>query len=113
MMYCRRCNNTHWAKTQARNALDRLALLILRRPYQCNKCERIQLGSIFIDIKARSRKRQRRILQQRTDHSKIKCPECGGTVHRCRRRTIERLLVFTRAYRCFKCEARFWRFTPV
>jgi uncharacterized protein with PIN domain len=111
MMYCRRCNNTRWAEAEFRGAADRIALLILRRPYECAKCKRVRLGSIFLGFT--SSRSQKQKLETARDATNVKCPECGGTVHRCRRRTVERLLVYTRAYRCFKCEARFWRFTAV
>src|SRR6266571_4448710 len=34
MMYCRRCNNTHWERTKPQGLLERLASLRLQRPYR-------------------------------------------------------------------------------
>ena len=108
MMHCPRCNNTHWTRTKARRAEDSLAILRLKRPYRCIKCDRIQLGSIFLDFKwpkisEKNRKRERR----KKDSPNVKCPACGGEVRRSRRRGIERLLIFWRAYRCSHCDIRF------
>ena len=114
MMYCPKCNNTHWVKIKPRRLADRLAILRLKRPYQCIKCDRIQLGSIFLDFKWSSpRKPKRKIPRDKPNASDLKCPECGGSVRRSRRRGVERLLFFLRAYRCSQCEARFRTFKLV
>lgn len=111
MMYCARCNNTHWVKMEPRRSADRLAMLRLKRPYRCIKCDRIQLGSIFLDFKwSKLAKPKRKIGRDKPNTSDLKCPECGGTVRRSRRRGIERLLFFTRAYRCSECATRFRTF---
>lgn len=91
--------------------MEQLALLLLRRPYRCIKCDRIQLGSIFLDFQWRGpRKPRRKVARDRDDITEMKCPECGGPVRRSRRRGFERLMFFSRAYRCSECEARFKTF---
>jgi hypothetical protein len=108
MMYCPRCNNTHWIRTKRKTILERISLLALKRPYRCKKCDRVQLGSIFLDFTLSGpRKPKRKIARDKKDSSDLKCPECGGNVRRSHRRGLERVLFFTRAYRCFDCEARF------
>src|SRR5438094_328516 len=108
MMYCPRCNNTHWVKIKARDYRDRLAILRLKRPYRCTKCDRTRLGSIFLDFTlSRPRKPKRKVPVDKSDTSVLRCPECGGGVRRSRRHAIERLLFFIRAYRCLQCKARF------
>jgi transcriptional regulator NrdR family protein len=114
MMYCPRCNNTHWKPTEGRKLRERLAWLLLRRPYRCIKCERIQLASIFLDFQwPGPRKPRRKIARDQGDITELKCPECGGSVRRSRRRGIERLMFFAKAYRCSECTARFKTFKLV
>jgi hypothetical protein len=112
MMYCPRCKNTHWVQTKPRHFADRMAVLRLKRPYKCIKCDRIQLGSIFLDFKwPKPSKPKRKTPRGKTSKPELKCPECGETVRRSHRRGIERLFFFTKAYRCKKCETRFHKFT--
>src|SRR5205085_8961955 len=92
MMYCRRCNNTHWARIKPRGFRDHLAILSLRCPYRCLKCERVRLGWLFSDSKKKPA---------------VTCPECGSKAQRTRRKPFERALLFIRAYRCLNCKARF------
>ena len=111
MMYCPKCNNTHWVKTKPRHFTDRLGILRLKRTYKCIKCNRIQLGSIFLDFKwstfsIAKRKKPR----NKPNKPALKCPECGGNTRRSHRKGIERLMFFTKAYRCAECKARFHRF---
>jgi hypothetical protein len=47
MMYCIDCRNTHWVPAKFKRLRDYVALLLLRRPYRCRKCDRIQSGFIF------------------------------------------------------------------
>ncbi|MBI2149534.1 MAG: hypothetical protein HYU27_02870 [Acidobacteria bacterium] len=111
MMYCPRCNNTHWVKTGKRRPEDRLAILRLKRPYKCIKCDRIQLGSIFLDYKwPKLFSRKKREKRSKADKEQVKCPHCGGAVRRSRRKGLERLLIFWRAYRCSQCDVRFLSF---
>jgi DNA-directed RNA polymerase subunit RPC12/RpoP len=105
-MYCPRCNNTHWLIARPRDWLDRLAILRLKRPYRCIKCERVRLGYIFLDFRT-SRPRKR---EKKQHESILKCPWCGGVVRRTHRKALERLLFFVRAYRCIECQARFRTF---
>src|SRR5690349_21775679 len=111
MMYCPRCNNTHWVPTEGRDVLEQLAWVILKRPYRCIKCDRVQLGSLFLDFHLTGpRKPKRKIPRDKKKIQDLKCPECGSSVRRSRRRGLERLLFFTRAYRCSDCDARFRTF---
>src|SRR5215831_1170163 len=108
MMYCPRCNNTHWVKAAARDFCDNLSWLALTRLYRCIKCDGVQRGSVFLDFHLSTpRKPRRRIAWDRQDSSELICPQCGGGVRRSRRRGLEQLLFFSRAYRCLACEARF------
>ena len=107
MMYCPRCNNTHWVKTNHRNLKDRLAILLLRRPLRCIKCDRVRLGSIFLDFKPLGARKPKRKIARDNDISELKCPQCGSSVRRSHRRSIERLIFFIRAYRCLDCRTRF------
>jgi hypothetical protein len=77
----------------------------LKRPYRCIKCDRIQLGSIFLDFSLPKPRKAKRGFKE--DEANLKCPECGGNARRSRRRGIERFLFFAKAYRCFQCQARF------
>ncbi len=106
MMYCPRCNNTHWTRTEASRAADHFAILRLKRSYRCNKCGRIQLGSVFLDFKwpKLSEKKRKKSPPKKEN---VKCPNCGGEVRRSRRRGLERFLIFWRAYRCSHCDIRF------
>jgi DNA-directed RNA polymerase subunit RPC12/RpoP len=38
------------------------------------------------------------------------CPECGHKTRRARRKGLQRIFFFARAYRCSDCEYRFLRF---
>lgn len=88
--------------------MEQMAWLILRRPYRCIKCDRVQLGSVFLDFHlGGARKPKRKVARDHKDISKLKCPECGSAVRRSRRKGIEKLIFFARAYRCHECEARF------
>jgi len=40
-----------------------------------------------------------------------KCPKCGRSIHRARRRWFEKLLMVKEAYRCARCKHR--RYRPV
>src|SRR5437867_4496560 len=110
MMYCRRCNNTHWEKMKPRGVIERLALLRLKRPYRCTKCSRIKLGSIFLNFRPRKPSVRSRKERHHKKISDMKCPRCGAPVRRSHRRGLERLLFFTKAYRCGECETRFRSF---
>jgi hypothetical protein len=110
MIYCPRCNNTHWVTTRHRDWLDRLAILRLKRPYRCIKCDRVRLGTIFLDFGISRPRQTRRKLVENEDAPLLKCPTCGGVVRRAHRRMIERLLFFVRAYRCLECQSRFRTF---
>ena len=92
-MHCSRCNNTHWQATALRTFNDYLALGLLRRPFSCLKCERIQNGTLWLKSVRPPRER--------------KCPKCGGEARRSRRHGLEKTFPFWRAYRCKKCESRF------
>jgi DNA-directed RNA polymerase subunit RPC12/RpoP len=92
--------------------MEQLAWLVLKRPYRCIKCDRIQLGFIFLDFHSPGRQKPRH-KSRKKQAEEIKCPECGGTVRRSRRRGIERLLFFSKAYRCSECEIRFRTFKLV
>jgi DNA-directed RNA polymerase subunit RPC12/RpoP len=78
-----------------------LAAFTLKRTYRCLKCDKVMLGSIFLERRAGNRDKP----------SKIKCPQCGETTHRSRRSAIERIIPYLRAYRCSKCDSRFRRFS--
>jgi len=108
MMYCRRCNNTHWERTKPQGLLERLAFLRLQRPYRCTKCGRIKFGSIFLNFK--HSKTSMRNLKEHHKSKEMKCPRCGGHVRRSHRHGIEKLLFFTKTYRCSECETRFRKF---
>ena len=92
--------------------MERLSFLLLRRPYRCIKCQRVQLGFLFLDFHWQSVCNLKRKTTARDTKTlaELKCPECGGQVWRSRRRGVERLLFFTKAYRCCECEARFRTF---
>jgi hypothetical protein len=107
MMYCPRCNNTHWEPVEPRNFLDRLAILRLQRPYRCEKCDRVRLGWIFLDSNSKPRKPRRKIPFATLRVEDMRCPECGGGVRRSRRNGLERWLIFIRVYRCMECRNRF------
>ena len=88
--------------------MEQIAFLVLKRPYRCIKCDRIQLGSIFLDFTlSRPRKPRRKKERKETPPLNLKCPECGGSVRRSRRHGVERLFFFAKAYRCSECEHRF------
>jgi DNA-directed RNA polymerase subunit RPC12/RpoP len=106
MMYCRRCNNTHWEKSEPQGLLEWLAFLRLQQPYRCTKCGRIKFGSIFLNFK-RSNAAMRNSKEQHRKSRVMKCPRCGGHVRRSHRKGIEKLLFFTKTYRCSECETRF------
>jgi uncharacterized protein with PIN domain len=109
MMYCPRCNNTYWVRSRPRDVSERLAILRLKRPYRCTKCGRMRLGSIFLDFKwFGPRKPKRKFVRDKGSASSLTCPECGSGVRRSRRRALERVLFFLKAYRCVDCRARFW-----
>src|SRR5215470_483506 len=110
MMYCPRCNNTHWTITKPRGWLDRLAILRLKRPFLCIKCERVRLGSIFLDLRTSMFRKPRRKREENQHGSILKCPSCGGVVRRVHRKMLERALFFVRAYRCIECQTRFRTF---
>jgi len=85
----------------------RLMLLGLRREYRCLKCEKVLVGSIFMDTSTLKRSFRKR------KESKPKlpaCPACGKDVRRSHRKGLERLLPFWRVYRCKECRHRFGRF---
>ena len=109
MMYCPRCNNTHWVTGEPRGLLDNLSWLVLRRRYRCIKCDHSRFGSVFLDFQtSKPLKPKRKIARDRKDITELRCPECGGeNIRRSRRRGFERLLLFSRAYRCAACEVRF------
>src|SRR5436190_23547463 len=112
MLYCPRCNNAHWDKARARNMRDGFAILGLKRPYQCTKCNRVRLGWIFLDLKWESSpKPQRKKHRHKSKTAELKCPVCNSSANRSHRRGLERLLFFIKAYRCSKCEHRFRTFT--
>src|SRR5262245_59789961 len=94
MMYCPRCNNTYWIRIDPRGIKDRIAVLRLKRPYRCVKCERVRLGSIFLKFV----------------EPELKCPKCGSDVRRAHRSPWERMILIVRPYRCLKCQARFRKF---
>src|SRR5258706_4973498 len=105
MMYCPRCNNTHWDKIKGRHFKDHLAILRLKRPFRCTKCDRVRLGSVFLDFSwSRVRKSKRKPPISKSEAENMRCPECGGGVRRSHRGTIERLLFFVQAYRCLHCQ---------
>jgi DNA-directed RNA polymerase subunit RPC12/RpoP len=91
--------------------MDQLAWLVLKRPYLCIKCDRVQLGSVFLDFDwSRPRKSRHKTSRDKKESIEVNCPECGGIARRSRRRGLERLLFFSKAYRCSDCEARFRTF---
>ena len=97
-MRCPRCNNTHWLPEPRRLASDYLKLLALKRPFRCLKCDKIMSGLFWLS--------EGRSIPKKRSASRP-CPKCGETTQRSRRRRLERVLVFWRAYRCGKCEVRF------
>src|SRR5262249_47054940 len=111
MMKCPGCNNTHWIRSAPRGFADRLAILRLKRPYRCLKCNSVRLASIFTDFTSDPDEHKFNLAQ--TVMWELKCPECGGRVRRSRRNVLERLVFFVRAYRCLACRTRFRRFTLV
>jgi transposase-like protein len=92
MLYCPSCNNTHWYTTKN---VKVLAFLRLKKELKCGKCNKIVLGSIFLSTE-NGRKR-----------SVTVCPSCKTSAVRSRRKGVERLLFFLRAYRCQACKIRF------
>jgi DNA-directed RNA polymerase subunit RPC12/RpoP len=104
MLYCPRCNNTHWKRVAAKGAADRLLRLRLKRQYRCLKCDKVLTASIFADFEWHMfRSRPRRSAEPR-------CPACGNSSRRSRRQLLERLFPFWRAYRCNECSRRFRAF---
>jgi DNA-directed RNA polymerase subunit RPC12/RpoP len=93
MLYCPGCNNTHWTPTGKFSVLH---FLRLKRELKCGKCGKIMLGSIFLDTGSVKDRR-------------VPCPECKARSSRSRRKGMERLLIFVRAYRCQECKHRFHR----
>ncbi len=91
MLYCPSCNNTHWNATDGPSVL---ALLRLKKELKCRKCGKIVLGSVFVKTD-----------KEREHHAH--CPACKSTAIRSRRKGVERLLFFLRAYRCQSCKNRF------
>jgi len=106
MMYCPKCNNTHWARIEPRNWMDQIAMLRLRRPYQCTKCERVRLGPLFLDHTPVGPRKSRR-QADKVRAAALKCPHCGGVVRRSHRTWMERLLFIIKTYRCTDCRERF------
>jgi hypothetical protein len=104
-MHCPKCNNTNWVIAEHRSFMDRLAILRLKRPYQCIKCERIRLGWVFLRLLSHATVSHSRPSDAKWDE--LKCPECGGDVRRSHRRTIDRMLFFLTPYRCLECRTRF------
>src|SRR5688572_26240457 len=91
MLYCPSCNDTHWKATRSRKLL---ALLRLKKELQCGKCGKVLLGSIFLNT-------------GNTADRRARCPACKAKAVRSRRKGIERLIFFIRAYRCQSCKNRF------
>jgi hypothetical protein len=94
MLYCPRCNNTHWSPTEQTKLL---LLLRLKKELQCGKCGKVMPGSIFMRTSGTEKER------------KVHCPSCTASATRSRRTGFERLLFFLRAYRCKECKTRFRR----
>src|SRR5262245_29485305 len=109
MMQCKRCNNTHWVKAAGHLRKYPFAILRLHRPYKCIKCGRIQTGSIFfIDKWAEYSEKRNKRREALRKTAKLRCPKCGSEVRRSRRRGLELIFIFWRAFRCLKCRKRFW-----
>jgi len=108
MLYCPRCNNTHWSRVQTNTFRQALLNVTLRNRYRCMKCEKVVVASMFTDMqwpRLRSRKKRKRKATQQQDPA---CPSCGKTAtRRSRRKGLERLFPFWRAYRCTDCDHRF------
>jgi len=101
MMYCVNCRNMHWGPAGFKRLRDYVALLLLVRPYRCQKCNIIQSGFILnVDSSGRRRDRPQQ-------NAEAKCPACGAHARRVRRSFVERLLVFFHAYECSACGIRF------
>jgi DNA-directed RNA polymerase subunit RPC12/RpoP len=99
MLYCPRCNNTHWTPAEMKGMRPLLAVLTLQRPYSCLKCGKITLGSVFLERRSLNRDKS----------PKVDCPRCGSATHRSRRQSVERLIPWLKAYRCSNCNSRFRR----
>src|SRR5437016_405626 len=100
MLYCRRCNNTHWKRIAPKTVAERLLILGLKRQYLCLKCNKVTVASIFADIdwhRSKSKKPKKA-----KSNPTVKCPKCDGETRRSRRKGFERLVPFMRAYRCEK-----------
>jgi hypothetical protein len=110
MLYCPRCNNTHWKALRPKNFSRRLLIFTLRRDYQCLKCDKVLLASLFHDEDWFRSLFQLSPGKSNSTYPEPVCPECGQTTHRARRKGLERIFFFGRAYRCSDCEYRFIRF---
>lgn len=107
MLYCPRCNNSHWARVAAKTAAERLLVLVLRRRYRCLKCNKVMSASIFTDFKW-----PRLGIPRKKKHIKgtgkgTVCPKCGKAARRSHRLIWERLLLVMKTYRCTECRHRF------
>lgn len=101
-MRCPRCNNTHWIPEPRQLATDYARLVVLQRPFRCLKCDKIMNGPFWLSG-GRSKPKNKQGAGRA-------CPKCGEPARRSRRRRLERMLIFWRAYRCGKCEVRFLGF---
>lgn len=109
MLYCPRCNNTHWARVAAKTTNEQLLVIGLKRRYRCLKCDKILTASIFTDFRWPRPASSRNKTKKKKSDSPA-CPKCQHETRRSRRKGVERLLVFGKVYRCDECGNRFWTF---
>ena len=111
MLYCPRCNNTHWARMPLTTFGQYLLLLTFMQRFRCLKCEKVVVAHLLTDIRWPRLRLKRLLRGGRSHHDAPKCKKCGKETQRSHRSGKERLVPFVRAYRCTACQHRFRIFT--